>query len=680
MDKKVQRITRPRWETIAVSVLPFLVSSIYIFIYVSTQMHGVHAGDSGDLVAAAFVWGIPHPPGYPLYTLLSAILAHVCSFGTVAWRVGFLSSIPMALSLLFLWKSAWYITKSSRWSTIGTLLYGALFPIWLHAIGQEVFGLFSFFASILLYLLIRWFSEQKLWQFCLFCFVFGLSMTHHHLILLTFFAALAVAYQQRRVYGVFLKKSWYVGLACFLVGLLPYVYAAIVSLNHTVLEPGNASTISGFFQLVTRASYGTFRAASGLSTSLIDRLLNMYTFLQFLYRDFTLVGVIGILIGIINLRKFHERYYLFFMYFLFLWIFYYFYAGFPLLLNYHMGTVERFVIVPYQVLTLFFIIGCAALENYVTVRSRNIAKLFRFFFTLCIFGWFLYTTISYVPVMWYLKTNRSMESFALDLDRSIPQNSILFLYGDTTSYAFDYYYYALQQRKDIISVWLPSLIDKTYRERLQKQYPDIIIPSYDTTKPPGYFISEFFMANIANHTFVTDEPPNWLSGTWVPHGLLYVYASDTAHVAPIAVVENKNKYLWDMFESDEKLREYQKRLLLLSDILRIYAQRRLAFVLYLAENNGSEETIRNAFAQSLVEAINVTPEPYVQVSTMLINKKRCQLAHTFLDKVYEKWGADYVILLGYHRLLDVCLIDTPSVRELDALYHKKNPVDSSFSQ
>jgi hypothetical protein len=58
----------------------------------------VLAGDSPELVAAGFEWGVPHPPGFPLYTLLlHAVL--VVSGGAVAWRANLLSAALHALTL-----------------------------------------------------------------------------------------------------------------------------------------------------------------------------------------------------------------------------------------------------------------------------------------------------------------------------------------------------------------------------------------------------------------------------------------------------------------------------------------------------------------------------------------------------------------------------------------------------
>ncbi len=39
-------------------------------VYLLTLSPGLGWHDSAELTAAAMTWGIPHPPGYPLYTAL----------------------------------------------------------------------------------------------------------------------------------------------------------------------------------------------------------------------------------------------------------------------------------------------------------------------------------------------------------------------------------------------------------------------------------------------------------------------------------------------------------------------------------------------------------------------------------------------------------------------------------
>jgi tetratricopeptide (TPR) repeat protein len=53
---------------------------------------GVTLGDSGELATAAFTLGVPHPPGYPLWTLLGFLWSHlIVPWGDPAWRINLMS-------------------------------------------------------------------------------------------------------------------------------------------------------------------------------------------------------------------------------------------------------------------------------------------------------------------------------------------------------------------------------------------------------------------------------------------------------------------------------------------------------------------------------------------------------------------------------------------------------------
>lgn len=59
-------------------------------VYSVTVYPSVSGGDSGELITAAYNHAAAHPPGYPLFTLLSWLAIHVLPFGSVAWRVNLL--------------------------------------------------------------------------------------------------------------------------------------------------------------------------------------------------------------------------------------------------------------------------------------------------------------------------------------------------------------------------------------------------------------------------------------------------------------------------------------------------------------------------------------------------------------------------------------------------------------
>ncbi len=60
--------------------------------------------DSGEMIAASFNLGLPHPPGYPLFDLLGNLFSRL-PVGTVAFRFGLMSSLMILFSLTFILKT-----------------------------------------------------------------------------------------------------------------------------------------------------------------------------------------------------------------------------------------------------------------------------------------------------------------------------------------------------------------------------------------------------------------------------------------------------------------------------------------------------------------------------------------------------------------------------------------------
>ena len=72
-------------------------------VYALTAEHTVPTGDSGELIAAAYVLGVAHPPGYPLYTMLG-YLATLLPGGSPALRMNLISGLfdAIAVGIVFL--------------------------------------------------------------------------------------------------------------------------------------------------------------------------------------------------------------------------------------------------------------------------------------------------------------------------------------------------------------------------------------------------------------------------------------------------------------------------------------------------------------------------------------------------------------------------------------------------
>ncbi len=203
----------------------FWTATILSFaVYFYTLCPTVGLEDSGELAVAADWLGVPHPPGYPIWTMLGWVFARVFSFvqyrgqPNPAWGIGLLSAVCGALAtgltaLLICCSGRHIIAESPLlshdmdrrteraicWiSAIAGSLLLAFAPImWSQAVIIEVYSLNALFLMLLLTLIYMWTQRPSakilLWA----SFIFGLGLTNYQVILLAGFA-LAICIMLRK--------------------------------------------------------------------------------------------------------------------------------------------------------------------------------------------------------------------------------------------------------------------------------------------------------------------------------------------------------------------------------------------------------------------------------------------------------------------------------------------------
>jgi hypothetical protein len=79
--------------------LAFLLTFLAVWaVYFSTLAPEVTLEDSGELVTGSMYAGIPHPPGYPIWTLYSWLWTALVPVGNMAWRVALAEATAGALA------------------------------------------------------------------------------------------------------------------------------------------------------------------------------------------------------------------------------------------------------------------------------------------------------------------------------------------------------------------------------------------------------------------------------------------------------------------------------------------------------------------------------------------------------------------------------------------------------
>lgn len=487
-----------------------LISLLFLLFFVFFQSSSIFGGDAGDLVTAAYLRGVAHPPGYPLYTFFGWLLT-LLPFQTVAWRVGLLSSISGSLVIGMLFLTCRRLTKDTLSSLLAVTTLGFTYLFWLYAIVPEVFALHALFSIGLFYLGLLIHEEKsqpRLKRLLLvFFFILGLSLTHHHTILFLFPVFGYLLWPKIKSVFIHPKQLLLLGLV-FSLGLLPYLYVFWAAQANPAINWEDPKTIAGFFRLVTRAIYGTFRSGSWLEQNNADRFAQLRLYFDTIIIDYSRLGLLLMVGGIYWMFKKSRKYFaVTIIAFFCIGPLFIFYSGFPYLLNFYLGTVERFFLVSYLFLTVFLAFGISGLSFYVSLLLRKVTgKSWNSLSKIVILILPLSLLLTTFPKIAPLKNDRTAENLAYDVLKTVPDNSVLLLAEDTVLFNTLYVYYTTggELHNRGIKLIMPGIMNLAYYLKwVQRNYPGIEFPS---TYSDSTFWTEFALKNIEKMPIYSSNP------------------------------------------------------------------------------------------------------------------------------------------------------------------------------
>jgi hypothetical protein len=211
----------------------------------------IYVGDSGELVTAVDLLGIPHPTGYPFYVLLGKLWTLLLPMGSVAWRMSLFSAACAAAACGVLYALLRRARLMPAAAATAALLLAFSPSFWSQANIQRVYSLGALFVLLATAAAWRWHETRSTRVLSLGFFVCGLGATNH-----TFMAiyALALGIFALAVEPALLRRPRPLAAACaaFALGLLPYAYLPLRSRADPRLDWGNPETLEGFLGVVLR--------------------------------------------------------------------------------------------------------------------------------------------------------------------------------------------------------------------------------------------------------------------------------------------------------------------------------------------------------------------------------------------------------------------------------------------
>jgi 4-amino-4-deoxy-L-arabinose transferase-like glycosyltransferase len=475
------------------------VAAVALSAYLATLAPGLtfqHFGtDGGDLITAAWTLGVPHPPGYPTYTLL-AWLASRLPLGTIAYRVNLLSALCASATagLVSLTAQALLPAHGHRKLVAVaaglTLAFSSLF--WSQAVITEVYTLLALFASLFLYLLVRWKQTGRDRYLWLAAFSLGLGLGNHVTLALALPPSLILLWPQRRQWLRWRTLLPAAGL--FLLGMCVYVYLPLAARHQPPVNWGNPQTWPRFLWMLTAEPYRPLSFALKL-TSVSDRLVG---WARLFGHQFAWWGLAIALGGTWIWWKRDRSIALFGLAWALLVGTYAFW--------YSAGDSMVLLLPALTALSIGWAYGaCYLLDRLLALGPRwhhTGAVLLAL------------TPLALLLLHWpeaTLRHDSSGDAYVKQVLGAVAPAALILVRSDKPTFALWYGQYTQTQRPDVAIVSGPLLAYPWYREQLRALYPELDIPE----PKPGYasvdeLVREFLVRSYNQRpSYATDPSEKW---------------------------------------------------------------------------------------------------------------------------------------------------------------------------
>jgi len=255
-----------RYERLLLWASTAVVIAFTLAVYVRTMAPTItlrnDGADSGDLVTAAINLGVPHPTGYPLYTLI----AHAFTLlpgPEPAWKVNLLSALAAAVAVGIVFHTAYrsiarqegfaVLALAAAWAAAGLFGFGQL--LWSQATIAEVYSLNALLVALVL---LAATSVPPATRPYTMAFLFGLGFSNH----VTFAFLLPALWPYASAIRRWLTARRLLWIAAWLLpGLATYLCIPLRAARNPVPNWGYADNLSGFWWLVSGTAYRHYISA-----------------------------------------------------------------------------------------------------------------------------------------------------------------------------------------------------------------------------------------------------------------------------------------------------------------------------------------------------------------------------------------------------------------------------------
>ncbi|RJP21310.1 MAG: DUF2723 domain-containing protein [Candidatus Abyssobacteria bacterium SURF_5] len=510
---------------------PVIVFLIVFGVYIYTLCPTVFWDDAGELIAACYTLGIPHPPGHPLYALLGRLFT-LLPIGSPAYRVNLMSAFFGALTCVVLFQIVRELGRKEKLSAGQTdfsaaiSALGAAFSLlmWEQSVVAETTTLHTFFMMLVTLMAFRIDAgesndPQLTRRLLVLSFVYGLSFTNH--VAGLFFAPSLALVLFARLRWVLVRPARLLAMcALFLLALCLYAYLPIRSAADPAIDWGNPENLRNFLWVVTAKQYSAKLVQIPTLVGLIYGLRNLTSVVT---SNLTIIGVFLALAGTLFLWKKRRAAFLYTLLIIAVLFF----------TTLNSAFISAYL-VPAILLAMVWVgFGIGMLSQYLSAKRSAI----------------LYSASAFLillsAVTHYREANKRNYSYAADYGRkllsSLPKDAVL-ITGSANPLFISWYLQICEGfRTDVKIITRNGMTRPGYLDQVRSQYPELEVPlefQYEegpaeiSAKTSGAgempwfaaaFLKEFHQANVSRFPFFWEgsESNHFLIERFVPYKFVF---------------------------------------------------------------------------------------------------------------------------------------------------------------
>ncbi len=464
-------------------ILPFAV-------YMVTLAPSVTFFDSGEFLTATASLGSAHSPGYPLFLMYAKPFAWL-PLGNIAFRINVATAVSSSLACLIVYILTITLLKNEtlledkrfnriavKFAGLAAALSFAVTPrLWLQSNHDKPYPLLAFISAIIIYLLLRWQEQYREGterpSYIYVCtFLAGLSMGVHQTIVLLLPAwFLMIVLTDWRI--MTRLKELILATAFALLGFSVHLYLPLRALKNPLLNWGDPKTLDQFLWHFLRRGYPSDPPVRDLK--LLWAQISAFN----IPREFTWLGAALMLSGLFYLWKKNQT--VFIAYVVSVVVFLLVIAGY---LNTPMDLIfltEEFFTPLYLQAAVMIGIGLFSLLGY-AIRSAKLPDRIG----ASVYGIvtiFFFTLPSALCAVNYYENDQHNNYIAFDYAsnslRSLPQDAIMFTWGDSGAFPLWYLQGIERLREDVDLPHTPHLVFNWYLDSLPRMFKNSNLRKFD---------------------------------------------------------------------------------------------------------------------------------------------------------------------------------------------------------